>query len=190
MKGETEKAKNIVRTVFLPYPLGWKKVLEPADKLGSLKFFVLHGQETTEEIMQNQAIFIAWSKTMSTSIKIVDQQHLGMLSLINTFFFHKTDADKDIDRFLVPTAEILKAYTRLHFLTLEKLMRETGYPEIEKETRRHEELMRLIKNMEIKYRKLHDADGFLLFLKNYWAEHSCKPDMGYILHIKQFYENT
>ena len=137
--------------------------------------------------MHRQVLYIVWSKKMDTGIKIVDEQHRGLVSLINTFFFHKADADRDVDRFLVPTAEMLKAYTRLHFLTLERLMRETGYPELEHETRLHEEMMATIRSVEAKYRASRDADGFLRFLKDYWNEHSCKAETGYIAYIKNFY---
>ena len=133
-----------------------------------------------------QALYIVYNDSDNTNIPIIDEQHRGIISIINTFFFHKADAKSDIDKFLVPSAEMLKHYASLHFLTLERLMAESSYPYLEEEEERHKSMMKEIQNTDIKYRAARDADGFLNFLKKYWHKHACKPDSGYIKHIKTY----
>mgnify|MGYP002597985030 CR=1 FL=1 len=62
----------------------------------------------------NRPLYIVWSDAFDTGVAIIDEQHRGLVSLINTFFYHKGDAEKDIDRFLVPTAEMFKSCNAPH----------------------------------------------------------------------------
>ena len=133
------------------------------------------------------ALYIVWNECYETGIPILDDQLRGLVSLINTFFFHKADADKDINRILVPTATMLKSYAHFYFLTLEKLMVEAAYPDIESETVRHKEIMRTVEETDLKYRVARDADGFLGFLKQYWNEHACRVERPDIAFIKQYF---
>jgi hemerythrin-like metal-binding protein len=131
--------------------------------------------------------YLIWSDKFETGIDIIDEQHRGLVSLINTFFYHKADANQDINRFLIPTAEMLKAYTKLHFMTLERLMTETDYPEIKKEALEHRKMMEQINDIDAKCRANRDSDGLLRFLKSYWQERNCNNDAGCIAHIRNFY---
>lgn len=132
----------------------------------------------------NRPLYIVWSDAFDTGVAIIDEQHRGLVSLINTFFYHKGDAEKDIDRFLVPTAEMFKSYAQLHFLTLSRLMRETEYPEYEVEIRRNEEIMSIIRSVDMRCRARRDADGFLRFLKTYWTRVACKNNSNFIAYLK------
>ncbi len=132
----------------------------------------------------DRPLYIVWSEEFDTGISIIDEQHRGLVSLINTFFYHKGDADKDIDRFLVPTAEMFKSYAQLHFLTISRLMKETDYPEYDLETKRNEELMAIIQTVDMRCRARRDADGFLRFLKMYWTRVVCKKNLNFIAYIK------
>jgi hemerythrin-like metal-binding protein len=140
--------------------------------------------------MYSNTPYIVWSPRFLTGIDLIDEQHRGLVSLINTFFYHKADADADLDRFLVPTAQMLKAYTKLHYMTLERIMRETGYPEegIAKEATKHREILQMIEENDARCRAARDADGFLRFLKTYWQERDCVVKTSYIAFIRNYYE--
>jgi len=126
-----------------------------------------------------QMLFIVWQDDYATGIPIIDEQLRGLVSLINTFFFHRADAKGDISRFLVPAAEMFKSYARLNFLTIEKLLQEAGYPELDKYRQEHQEIINHIVVMDAKYRRERDVDGMLDLLKNYW--------IGSIQNDKQSY---
>jgi hemerythrin-like metal-binding protein len=133
----------------------------------------------------NTTPYLVWQKEYETGIDIVDEQHRGLFSLINTFFYHKSDASGNINRFLVPTAEMLKAYTQLHYLTLERLLRNAQYPDIEKIVEYHNEILHNIKMMDARCRADRDADGWLSFLKDYWQKRTSTPNAAYIAYLRK-----
>lgn len=65
-------------------------------------------------------LFIRWEEIHKTGLTIIDEQHRGLVSLINSFFFHKNDPF--IERILVPTALMTINFAKIHFLTEQQLM--------------------------------------------------------------------
>lgn len=128
-------------------------------------------------------LFIVWSSEYETGITILDEQCRGLVSLINSFFFHRGDASGDIHRILVPTADMFKSYVKINCRTVEKLMADSQYPELKKYQGLHEEMIENIRRMDRKYRHARDAQGFLNYLKNYWlatVQHHEKEYLGYL----------
>lgn len=133
------------------------------------------------------SLFIVWSENYETGIQILDEQCRGLVSLINSFFFHRGDTEGDISKILVPTAEMFKSYVKINFLTVEKLMRDSNYPDMEKYENLHEEMMDNIRKMDIKYRQARDAQGFLNYLKDYWLETVQHNKKEYLGHLMEYY---
>ena len=134
-----------------------------------------------------QMFFIVWKDEFATGVPIIDEQLRGLVSLINTFFFHRADAKGDISRFLVPTAEMFKSYAQLNFLTVERLLRETRYPNLEECRKKHREVIRRIRIMDARYRRERDADAFLDLLKNYWIKSIQSEKEPYMSHILAYH---
>lgn len=130
-------------------------------------------------------LFIVWKKEYETGIGILDEQHRGLVSLINSFFFHRDDRELDINRILVPTAEMFKAYAKINFMTVEKLMADSGYPNLEKYKGIHAEMLYDIEVNDRIYKNNRDIHGFLQYLKEYWiqtAQHHEQEYIEYLLH--------
>lgn len=134
-----------------------------------------------------KTLSIVWSGKFKTGIPILDEQYRGLVSLINSFFFHREDAAKDIEKILVPTAEMFKAYARINFLTVEKLMREAGYPELEEYRHRHRKILAEIHRVDRSCRAARDARQFLDFLKEYWAGSVKGLSAEYITFLREHY---
>ena len=132
-------------------------------------------------------LFIVWSDKYATGIPILDEQLRGLVSLVNCFYFHRADADKDIELVLVPTAEMFKSYARLHFYTIEKLMVLSEYPEMEKYVKRHRAVMGSILRMDLICRGKRDAQQLLDFLKDYWLSAVRELSAEYIEHLRCYY---
>lgn len=130
-------------------------------------------------------IFLKWTDKYKTGITIIDEQHRGLASLINSFYFHKSDPI--IERILVPTATMMINFAKIHFLTEEQLMEESGYPNLEEHHHAHREAYKKLRAIELKARRARDADAFLAFLKTYWLEHVAEYDRQYIDHLVEFY---
>lgn len=78
---------------------------------------------------------------------------------------------------------MFKSYARINFATVEKLMRDTGYPYIEKYEQLHEDMLAHIAVMDLKYRRERDAHGLLKFLKDYWLrslQNDCNMYLPYL----------
>lgn len=132
-------------------------------------------------------LFIVWNPKYETGITILDEQHRGLVSLINSFFFHRDERDDDIYKVLVPTAEMFKSYVKINFTTIQKLMKLSGYPGLRNYQLIHEEIINNINIMDAKYRKNRDAQGFLQYLKEYWLETINNHDNDYIEYIVSYY---
>lgn len=135
-------------------------------------------------------IYIVWKDSYNTGIPILDEQHRGLVSIINSFFFHRSDPAKGIDKMLVVTADMFKAYVKINLLTIEKLMAQSSYPKLEEYQLLHATIISKIDVMEAKFRKAADGQGFLEFIKSYWFTtiENCKKE--YIPHIVDYYKHN
>lgn len=115
-------------------------------------------------------LFIVWNKDFETGIDILDEQHRGLVSLINSFFFHRADTEDDISRVLVPTAEMLKAYVTINCATVEMLMREAGYPHLDKYRKIHSDRIHELEITDRRLRARRDAQGLLAYLRENWTK--------------------
>ena len=134
-----------------------------------------------------KTFFIVWSDELKTGIPILDEQYRGLVSIINSFYYHRADVNSDISRILVPTAEMFKGYVKINFYTIEKLLLQAGYPDLEKYKKFHMEVLKKISVVDKKYRAARDADGMLTFLKNYWLKFIREDEFLVIHYLKQFY---
>ena len=133
-------------------------------------------------------LFIIWGGEYETGINILDEQHRGLVSIINSFYFHRGDADGDLSKALIPTAEMFKAYVKINFLTIEKLMEQSEYPDIEKYRVLHGKILNHSIIMDSQYRQARDAHGLLDFLKRYWLKTLHANRKQYIPHLLEYYK--
>jgi len=125
--------------------------------------------------MEN-TLYIVWNKYNQTGIPILDEQHRGIVSSINSlhYFIQKGQ----VETIILPTLVMLGQYTNIHFATEETLMTEAGYPELENHLRFHQELK---KNTDTFYRDvdMNKPDVIVKFLKEWWLGHINKEDKKY-----------
>ena len=83
---------------------------------------------------------------------------------------------------------MFKAYVKINFLTIEKLMEVSEYPEIEEYRALHKKTLNHIIVMDSQYRKARDAHGLLGFLKRYWLKTVHDNRKQYLPHLLKYYE--
>ena len=128
-------------------------------------------------------LYIVWSKENELGVPIIDEQHRGIVSTINSFYYfvqqgHGSEA-------LSPTLNILAQYTNLHFKAEEKLMERAKYPALDDHLTLHKELA---KKMMILARDLiskEDANSLLSLLKSWWLGHINQEDRKYAFQVKK-----
>jgi hemerythrin len=129
------------------------------------------------------ALYIVWQPSNETGIPIIDEQHRGIVSTINSlhYFIQHGDAAAAFE----PTMDVLNHYTSLHFLAEEALMRTAGYPYLDEHAELHNKFMNQVRSMT-KYRADPDqVDELLVLLKTWWLRHINQEDRKYVDAVKK-----
>ena len=126
-------------------------------------------------------LYIKWNDSYEHGIPIIDEQHRGLVVLINTFhYILKQGLAPESAR---PLKAALDAYVTLHFQTEEQLMEKAKYPGLEEHIELHGQLRKNIEDTVSKVRKSGNPDEALNFLKDWWLGHINKADREASLHI-------
>jgi hemerythrin len=128
-------------------------------------------------------LYIIWDEKNNTGIKIIDEQHRGIVATINTFYFFikKGEGLKAV----TPTLKVLELFTELHFNTEEDLMAGSGFPDYNNHISFHKELLNRTKVIALEANIHGDANLALKFLKEWWLNHINIEDRKYVPYIKK-----
>jgi hemerythrin len=128
-------------------------------------------------------LYIVWSDNNNVGIPIIDEQHRGIVSTINSLhYFMQTGHGNEI---IKPTMIMLEQYVDIHFKTEEALMAEASYPDIEEHIVLHKELVGKTKKLSIDANRNKDSDMVLKFLKEWWLGHINKEDRRYTPFLRK-----
>ena len=121
---------------------------------------------------------VAWSDRLSCGIDTIDEQHKGLVALVNEMFNHVTGNEiQEYDYFNKVIQETIK-YVKVHFATEENLMRAAELPEYAKHKRAHGLfILTVIDNID-KYKtgKRFNLFTFTKFLKDWILSHIALMD--------------
>ncbi|MCL1860542.1 MAG: hemerythrin family protein [Proteobacteria bacterium] len=130
-------------------------------------------------------LFIKWQERNDTGVPIIDEQHRGIVSIINSFYYltEKGMCDDALCSFISKT---IKNYSRIHFLTEERILKTAEYPALEEHIESHKSLAQETERVERD--TLNDKDHRLLleFLKKWWIEHINEQDMLYVPYLREY----
>ncbi len=125
----------------------------------------------------NKPLYIIWKDSANLGIPIIDEQHRGIVSTINTLY-HFVTQGHGYDA-LLPTLRIMEQYTVLHFETEEQIMANSKYPGLERHQRIHHELSEKTRST-LGSAALHkEPEKALHFLKEWWTTHINVDDRQY-----------
>lgn len=114
-------------------------------------------------------LYIVWSDDSKVGFPIIDEQHRGIVSTINSLhYFIRTGQGREI---IKPTLIMLEQYIEVHLKTEEALMEEAGYPALEEHIELHRELVDKTKRLSDDAGMDMDSDMVLKFLKEWWLGH-------------------
>jgi hemerythrin-like metal-binding protein len=129
------------------------------------------------------SLYINWTEENNIGIKIIDEQHRGIISAINSlYYFIQIGHKKDI---IQPTIITLEQYIKIHFYTEEALMKEAGYPDIAEHVRIHQSWIKESKIIFYEALNNQDTTRLLKFLKDWWMKHIQHEDTKYIPYMKK-----
>ena len=119
-------------------------------------------------------VLIVWKPEYNLGIPVVDEQHRGIVSTINSLYYGLQN--KHGDNMLKPVIGMIYEYTYLHFDIEEDFLKKCEFPELE----HHQELHMELKDTVFKTGKSslsnQDPYEFMEFLKKWWIDHICDKD--------------
>ena len=97
---------------------------------------------------KERLLYIKWRETNEIGIPIIDEQHKGIVSVINSlYFFSHMGKGEDV---LFPIYIIMEQYSILHFETEQYLLRQFDYPDYDAHVMLHVHLLEELKKLKVK----------------------------------------
>jgi hemerythrin len=119
-------------------------------------------------------LFIVWKPEYNLGISIIDEQHRGIVTTINSLFYAMQN--KHGEKILESVVNMVTEYTHIHFDVEEDFLRKFGFTDFEKHHEWHEELKHTLSSAGNKSLWERNPQEFLEFLKEWWIDHICKKD--------------
>ena len=131
----------------------------------------------------NNDLYIVWTPENELGIPIIDEQHRGLVSSINSFhYLIQEGAGIEAVR---PTIMMLVQYIDIHFRTEEPLLERANYPDYENHIKLHRNLTRTTE--QIVRKTLAEGTPYIAleFLKEWWMNHINNVDRQYAPYVKK-----
>lgn len=129
---------------------------------------------------------IKWADQYKLGIKEIDNQHYGLVIIINELFTLMTEGkakDKLNDIF-----DHLTDYTRKHFSTEELVLYKYAYPDLEQHKGEHKKFIEKLEGLKKDFNnnKVTISLEVLNFLKDWLLNHILISDKKYADHVRKF----
>jgi hemerythrin-like metal-binding protein len=133
----------------------------------------------------NNLLFIVWNKQNEVGIELIDEQHRGIVSIINTLYYMMRE--KANHQLLYPSiSDTMRAYSKMHFITEEHFLERIAYKDIQNHKKIHEKLIFTIDKIERECARDNDIMPLLEFLKHWWIGHINTEDKKYAQALQDY----
>jgi len=128
-------------------------------------------------VLLEHNIFIVWKPEYNLGIQIIDEQHRGIVSTINSLHFGMQN--KYVDDMLTPIIDMMVDYTRIHFQIEEDFLDRIDFPHAKRHCELHQELTMRLADEARRSAINKDPYQFMDFLKQWWIHHICGEDLTF-----------
>jgi hemerythrin len=128
-------------------------------------------------------VLIVWKPEYNLGIPIVDEQHRGIVAIINSLFYSMQN--KHGEDVLIPINGMVTDYTRIHFKIEEDFLEKCNYPKLKEHKEFHKELIDKLNMVGRKSLRQHDPKEFFDFLKEWWIDHICDKDRAFLEYLSK-----
>jgi len=130
---------------------------------------------------------IKWSSTFSVGIKLIDDQHKGLIDLLNDMFNHVTGNKEEERIYLKNIINSAIEYINNHFNTEEKIMRHTKYPNMDAHLMAHGDfIVNVFENVkDLESGKNISLLNLTKFLKDWVLTHIAIMDKEFFSYFKK-----
>jgi hemerythrin len=138
-------------------------------------------------VVQKHDNHVTWSNTYSMGVKVIDDQHKGLLDFVNDLFNHATGDEHEEREYFTKVIQQAVKYIKEHFHTEEKLMYATKFPGYLEHKKIHDEftltVLKSVKDFESGKRLV--LEKFAYFLKDWVLTHVAVVDMKYAEYFRK-----
>jgi hemerythrin len=129
---------------------------------------------------------VKWSPTFSVGIKLIDDQHKGLLNLVNDLFNHVTGNEETERAYFQKVIQAAVNYVKVHFATEEKIMIATKFPGYLEHKKAHDTfVLTVVDNIrDFEAGKKFTLASFTKFLKEWVLTHIAIMDKQYFTYFK------
>jgi len=121
------------------------------------------------------SIFIVWKPEYDLGIPIIDEQHRGVVTIINSLYYGVQS--NHIKNIFSATIGMLRSYADIHFQTEEYFLETFGYPGTACHRLLHQEYSSQLAGIDRVGTAEKDPHQLMDFLKKWWLGHICEEDM-------------
>jgi hemerythrin len=130
---------------------------------------------------------VIWSNRYSMGIKLIDDQHKGLLEFVNELFNNSTGDEEAERAYFKKVISQAVDYVKVHFATEEKYMIATKFPGYQAHKKTHEKfvlkVVETVKDFEAGKRLV--LVSFTRFLKDWVLSHVAVEDVKYSEYFKK-----
>ena len=128
---------------------------------------------------------VTWNNTLSCGIKIVDDQHKGLVNLVNDLFNHVTGNDEEEHAYFNKIISEMVNYVKVHFATEEKIMLATKFEGYTEHKKAHDKfVLNTVDNIrDYQAGKKLTLSTFTKFLKDWILSHIAVMDKQYFRYF-------
>ena len=129
-------------------------------------------------------MLFVWDDSYNTGIAEIDQDHKGLVKLINDLYEAMQDGSGGA--LLMPILSALKNYTQTHFSREEQYMAKCNAPDQEKHIQQHKLMVTKLADLESRHRKGEAAISLqaLTFLRDWLKNHILVIDQAMAVHLQ------
>ena len=142
-----------------------------------MAIFNAYCTNTPCDAFTEQNIFIVWTPEYNIGLSIIDEQHRGIVSILNSL--HYGMQNDFAQEMLVPTIRKIHEYARIHFHVEERLFEKYKFPKAKTHHELHKKLASNVKEIGRKCILERDPLHFMEFLKFWWIDHICNDDLQF-----------
>ena len=129
---------------------------------------------------------IKWTNKLACGIKVIDEQHMGLVSLVNEMFNHVTGNAVQENNYFARVAHEAVNYVKNHFSAEEKILLATKYPGYIGHKKEHDDFIQTLLESIRDYQagKRFTLSTFTRFLKDWILSHIALVDKEYFEFFK------
>jgi hemerythrin len=136
---------------------------------------------------REQMDLVSWSPTFSVGVKLIDEQHKGLLDLVNDMFNHVVGDEKAEHEYFKMVIDEAVRYVKIHFQTEEKIMIHTHFPGYMEHKKAHDTfVLNVVKQVrEFEANNKITLTEFIRFLKEWILTHIAIMDKQYFTYFRK-----